>query len=285
MEILIISGLSGGGKSQTASFLEDMGVFVVDNLPAPMILKFAEFCATVNGRYERVALVSDVRTGGSFDELFAALDALQTIGISSKLLFLEATPQAIIKRYKETRRRHPLLDDTNTLAQAVNQEIELLSTMRQRADYIIDTTDLATAKLRSQLGRLLNSEDRPTPMEVQVVSFGFKHGLPLEADLVFDVRFLPNPFYIDELRHQTGKDAPVYEYVMKFPQSQDYLEQLKSLMTFSLPWYVAEGKSSLVIAIGCTGGHHRSVSMCRALGDFISQQGYDARQIHRDINK
>ncbi|WP_409968113.1 RNase adapter RapZ [Bengtsoniella intestinalis] len=285
MEILIISGLSGGGKSQTASFLEDMGVFVVDNLPAAMILKFAEFCATGSSRYQRVALVCDVRTGESFEELFAVLNVLSSSGVSCKLLFLEATPRAIIKRYKETRRRHPLANETTTLEQAVNQEIDLMSTMRQRADYIIDTTDLATAKLRAQLGRLFVGEDEGANMEVQVVSFGFKHGIPLEADLVFDVRFLPNPFYIDDLRHKTGLDAEVYDYVMSFPQSTDYVAHLKSLLGFSLPWYVAEGKSSLVIAIGCTGGHHRSVSLTRAVAEFVEQTGFSVSQIHRDIMK
>lgn len=283
MDILIISGLSGGGKSKTASFLEDMGFYVVDNMPAVMILKFAEFCAGGSGRYERVALVYDVRTADSFDELFSVLDTLKRTQSSCQMLFLEATTQAIIKRYKESRRRHPLAVDGTSLEEAVRQEVALMKEVKQRSDFVINTTDLPTTTLRNKLTHLFDKHEEKGKMQVQVVSFGFKNGIPLEADLVFDVRFMPNPFYIEELRPKTGLDHEVYDYVMKFQQTQDYLVQLKSLLAFSLPLHAEEGKLSLVIAIGCTGGHHRSVSVSRAIGEFVSQAGYEVSMIHRDI--
>ena len=264
MEILIISGLSGAGKSKAASFLEDMGFYIVDNMPAAMILKFAEFCAGGNGRYDRVALVYDVRTADSFNELFDVLDKLKAMDGVCRMLFLEAAPDVIIKRYKETRRRHPL---------------------RDQADFVIDTSRLSTAQLRGELLRLFDTQGERGGMTVSVTSFGFKYGLPMEADLVFDVRFMPNPFYIEELRHQTGLDQPVADYVFSFQQTKDYLKRLEDLLAFSLPLYAEEGKTSLVIAVGCTGGHHRSVAVTHALTEFIRQQGYQVTENHRDMSR
>ncbi|WP_298022702.1 RNase adapter RapZ [uncultured Dysosmobacter sp.] len=285
MEILIISGLSGGGKSKTASFLEDMGFYIVDNMPAAMILKFAEFCAGGNGRYDRVALVYDVRTASSFTELFEVLDKLKAMEGVCRMLFLEASPESIIKRYKETRRRHPLRAGTDSLEAAVRQEREMMQPVRDRADFVIDTTRLSTAQLRGELLRLFGDAEERGGMSVNVTSFGFKYGLPLEADLVFDVRFMPNPFYIEELRHQTGLDQAVSDYVFSFQQTQDYLKRLKDLLAFSLPLYAEEGKTGLVIAVGCTGGHHRSVAVTHALAEFIRQQGYPVTENHRDMNR
>ena len=196
MEILIISGLSGGGKSKAASFLEDMGFYIVDNMPAAMILKFAEFCAGGGGRYDRVALVYDVRTATSFTELFDVLDQLKTMECECRMLFLEASPEVVIQRYKETRRRHPLLGRTDSLEEAVRQERVLMEPLKARADVVIDTSHTSTAQLRARLLHEFGSETEQGSMAVQVVSFGFKYGLPMEADLVFDVRFMPNPFYI-----------------------------------------------------------------------------------------
>ena len=274
MEILIISGLSGGGKSKAASFLEDSGFYIVDNMPAAMILKFAEFCAGGGGRYARVALVYDVRTAESFSELFDVLDKLKGMEGVCRMLFLEASPAAIIKRYKETRRRHPL-----------EKERELMLPVKQRADFIIDTTRLSTAKLRSELLRIFNGEEEQAGMTVSVTSFGFKHGLPLEADLVLDVRFMPNPFYIEELRHQTGLDKPVSDYVFSFQQTRDFLLKVEDLLRFTLPLYAEEGKTGLVVAVGCTGGHHRSVAIAHALTEFIREQGYQAAEHHRDMER
>ena len=286
MEILIISGLSGAGKSKAASFLEDMGFYIVDNMPAARILKFAEFCAAGNGRYDRVALVYDVRTASSFTELFTVLDQLKTMDGACRMLFLEASPETIIKRYKETRRRHPLMKQADSLEKAVLEEKDMMAPLRQRADYIIDTTHLSTAQLRGELLRNFGSgAAEKEGMTVSVTSFGFKHGLPMEADLVFDVRFMPNPYYIQELREKTGLDRAVSDYVFSFQQTHDYMAKLRDLLAFTLPLYAEEGKTELVIAIGCTGGHHRSVAVTHALAADIRDLGYRVRENHRDMNR
>ena len=284
MEILIISGLSGGGKSKTASFLEDMGFYIVDNMPAAMILKFAEFCTGVSGRYDRVALVYDVRTASSFTELFDVLDKLKSI-CTCHMLFLDAAPETIIKRYKETRRRHPLRPESDSLEEAVRREREMLAPVKARADYVIDTSLISTAQLRGELLRMFGREGEQGAMSVNVTSFGFKYGLPLEADLVLDVRFMPNPFYIEELRSKTGLDGAVSDYVFSFRQTQDFMQRLEDLLTFTLPLYAEEGKTSLTIAVGCTGGHHRSVAVTHALTDFIRRQGYSVTENHRDMSR
>ena len=211
MEILIISGLSGAGKSKAASFLEDMGFYIVDNMPAAMILKFAEFCAGGSGRYDRVALVYDVRTANSFDELFDVLDKLKAMDGVCRMLFLEASPETIIKRYKETRRRHPLCSDSVSLEAAVRREREVMAPVRAQADFVIDTSRLSTAQLRGELLRLFDTQGERGGMTVSVTSFGFKYGLPMDADLVFDVRFMPHPLYIEDLRDKTGMDHEVYD--------------------------------------------------------------------------
>ena len=286
MEILIISGLSGAGKSRAASFLEDMGFYIVDNMPAAMILKFAEFCAGGSQRYDKVALVYDVRTANSPTELFDVLDALKHSGGECSLLFLEAEPETIIKRYKETRRRHPLMKQADSLEKAVLEEKDMMAPLRQRADYIIDTTHLSTAQLRGELLRNFGSgAAEKEGMTVSVTSFGFKHGLPMEADLVFDVRFMPNPYYIQELREKTGLDRAVSDYVFSFQQTHDYMAKLRDLLAFTLPLYAEEGKTELVIAIGCTGGHHRSVAVTHALAADIRDLGYRVRENHRDMNR
>ncbi len=312
MEILIISGLSGGGKSKTASFLEDMGFYIVDNMPAAMILKFAEFCAAGSSRYQRVALVYDVRTASSFTELFDVLDTLKSMDGQCRMLFLEASPETIIrrykatrgrrplndrklyveaspetiiKRYKETRRRHPLSDGTMSLEAAVEKERELLAPVRERADFVIDTSKTSTAQLRMELLRIFEGKDEKGGLSVTVASFGFKYGLPLEADLVFDVRFMPNPFYIDELRHQTGLDDAVRDYVFSFPQTGSFMKRLEDLLALTLPLYAEEGKTGLFIGVGCTGGHHRSVAVAHALTEFIRAQGYSVQETHRDMSR
>ncbi len=285
MELIVISGLSGAGKSKVASFLEDMGFYVVDNMPSPLLPKFAELSMAAPGRYERVALVTDIRGGQTFDGLFEALDALHAMGCEHKILFVEAGTETIIKRYKETRRIHPLAERMLSLDAAVEQERTVLAPVRQRADYVIDTTVLSTAKLRGVLLRLFGRDsDRPA-MSVSVVSFGFKYGIPMEADLVLDVRFLPNPYYIAELRHQTGLDDGVYSFVFGYQQTRDFMGHLEQLMGFLLPQYAEEGKTVLVIGVGCTGGRHRSVAVTRALAEFIRQKGYSATENHRDMTR
>ena len=284
MEILIISGLSGGGKSKAASFLEDVGFYIVDNMPAAMILKFAEFCAAGNGRYDRVALVYDVRTEDSFTELFQVLDQLKKKVSTCRMLFLEAAPDVILHRYKETRRRHPLSDQVQSLEEAVRTERELMQPVKERADFVVDTTHTSTAQLRAQLLSYFGTESEMGKMQVNVTSFGFKHGLPLEADLVFDVRFMPNPFYIENLRPQTGLDRDVADYVFSFQQARDFVKHLEDLLAFSLPLYAEEGKTNLVISVGCTGGHHRSVAVTHALAEFVRQLGYPVTESHRDMS-
>lgn len=285
MELILISGLSGAGKSKVASFLEDMGFYVVDNMPAPLLPKFAELCMAAPGRYDRVALVTDIRGGHRFEGLFSALDALHALGCSYKILFVEASTGTIIKRYKETRRIHPLAGSFPTLDEAVRQERAMLAPVRQRADYVVDTSALSTGRLRGELLRIFGGGEATPAMSVNVISFGFKYGIPIEADLVLDVRFLPNPFYIAELRPQTGLDDGVYNFVFGYQQTQDFMGHLEGLMGFLLPQYVEEGKTMLVVAVGCTGGRHRSVAVTRALAEFIRRKGFPAAEIHRDMTR
>ena len=285
MDFIIISGLSGAGKSKTASFLEDIGFYVVDNMPAPLIPKFAELCMANPSRYDRVALVTDIRGGQTFDGLFSALDALQKMGCEYKILFVEASVEAIIKRYKETRRSHPLASSAHSLDEAVRLERTVLSPVRQRAEYIIDTSALSTAKLRGEVLRLFGHGGDTPEMSVSVISFGFKYGIPIEADLVFDVRFLPNPYYIAELRHQTGLDAPVRDYVMQSKETEGFKSRFTDMIDYMLPLYIREGKSQLVISVGCTGGHHRSVALAQYMYDHLVEKGIRASVTHRDIAK
>lgn len=286
MEFVIISGLSGAGKSRAASFMEDMGFFCVDNLPVPLMQKFAELGMSTSGtgEYERVALVTDVRAGGNFDGLFRALDELEAMKCPYQILFMDAADDVIIKRYKESRRSHPLEDENLTLEGAIAQERGLLDGLRRRAHHIIDTSDLPTAKLRDELHRLfLSGRETRENMRVSITSFGFKHGIPRAADLVFDVRFLPNPHYVPELRPLTGLDDGVREYVFQGGQAEVFLAKLTDMLDYLLPCYVQEGKTALVVAIGCTGGHHRSVAITRHLAEHVREQGYVVTENHRDI--
>lgn len=285
MEFIIISGLSGAGKSKTASFMEDMGFYCVDNLPVSLIPKFAELCMAGTGNYDKVALVTDIRGGQTFDGLFQALKSLRAMHCEYKILFVEASEETIIKRYKETRRNHPLARADQSLLEAVRQERTALKRVRRLAEYIIDTTTLSTAKLRGEILRIFGAGQESEAMSVSVISFGFKYGIPIEADLVFDVRFLPNPYYIAELRDQTGLNAGVQDFLNGYQQTRDFREKLEGLIGFLLPCYVEEGKTALVIAIGCTGGKHRSVAVTRDLAEFIRKRGYQAAENHRDMTR
>ena len=285
MEILIISGLSGSGKSRAATYLEDIGYYIVDNLPAEMMVKFADFCAASSGRYDRVALVYDVRAAEPFDLLIDTLERLKTTGVNCRMLFLEASTKTIINRYKETRRVHPLSGKGYNIEQAVQVEREMMWPIRDHADFIVDTTSFSTAKLRSELLNLFGDQSDRTGLSVNVLSFGFKHGIPIEADLVFDVRFMPNPYYVAELKEKTGLDAHVRDFVLGFQQTRSFLEKLQEMLTFLLPLYAEEGKTVLVIAIGCTGGHHRSVAVAHEVADYIMKAGYPVTENHRDISR
>ena len=286
MEFLIVSGLSGAGKSTVMSILEDSGFFCVDNLPPVLIPKFAEMCMGGSGNYEHVAMVCDIRGGVTFDPLFAALDVLKEMKFEYKIVFVDAETKTIIKRYKETRRSHPLMSDGKSLTEAVDMERKAMEPVRAQADYIITTTDLPTKKLRYEVLNLFRpNEKKIRDLSISVLSFGFKYGVPLEADLVFDVRFLPNPFYVEALRPQNGLDAPVRDYVFACPQTTEFMDHLKGMIAFLLPQFVEEGKTALVIAVGCTGGHHRSVAVTHALAEYIREIGYEAGENHRDMTR
>lgn len=285
MEFLIISGLSGAGKSRAADMLEDLDYYCVDNMPIVLIPKFAQLCMAANDRYDRVALVTDIRERASFEELFSVLDGLWELNCDYRILFMEAEPAVIVKRYKETRRRHPLATRGITVEQAIDNEIKLLTPMRERADYIINTSNTTLGELQGEIYRLFVGEDAKQKLMVNVMSFGYKYGIPIESDLVFDVRFLPNPFYVVELREMCGLDEPVREFVFRSPETKEFVAKLEDLIKFLLPRYVEEGKLSLTVSIGCTGGRHRSVAVARALSDYISDIGYLSQNINRDIGK
>ena len=283
MDFFIISGMSGAGKSRAASVLEDMGFYCVDNMPPELIPKFAEMCIAANSRFSHVALVTDIRAGLDFTALFDALDSVKSLDCNYKILYFEASTDVIIKRYKETRRRHPLFVEGTTIEQIIQKESEMLAGVRARADYIIDTSSLTAAALRERLIHFFEDNSlRDQPMIINVSSFGFKYGIPADADLVFDVRFLPNPYYDISLRSKTGLEPDVYNYVMKWQQTTDFLTHLYKLIDFLIPQYIEEGKTSLNIAIGCTGGKHRSVALTEKLGSYISSRGYKTVNLHRD---
>ena len=285
MKFLIVSGMSGAGKSKAASILEDFGFYCVDNMPVALIPNFAEICIANQGKYEKVALVTDVRGGLTFDGLFKALDELDQMGCEYSIVFVEAATAEIIRRFKETRRMHPLSKDGTLLLDAVERERTLLAPIRNRAAVIVDTTGMNLASLRGLLIRKFAGNLRDRSMSVNVISFGFKFGLPLDADLVFDVRFLPNPYYIADLKEKTGLEPAVKDFIFSYQQSRDYVEKVQDLLGYSLPLYMEEGKNNIVIAVGCTGGRHRSVAVAKALGDFVAKKGYATVVSHRDMGR
>ncbi len=286
MKFLIISGMSGAGKSRAAAILEDMDFYCVDNMPVVLIPKFTELCLATRGRYERVALVTDVRGRESFDDLFKALDEMSRLGCDYEILFMEASLDVLVKRYKETRRRHPLSQDSKDIEEAVEKERKLIASIRERADYIIDTTEMLTGRLQRELLLLFGDYDgEKSLISVNVVSFGYKFGIPIDADLVFDVRFLPNPYYVESLKMLCGLDKPVFDYVMNDAGSKQFMQKLCELVDYLMPRYIDEGKRTLVIGVGCTGGRHRSVAVAKALADHLDSVGYRAANINRDMDK
>ena len=285
MEFLIITGLSGAGKSRAADVLEDLDYYCVDNMPVALIPRFAEFCAATQGRYEKVALVTDVREKDGFGELLSTLDELRRSDITCRILYMDADVSTLIRRYKESRRPHPLAVPGGTVEDAIRREIELLAPVKERADFVVNTKGLTLGRLQNRLFELLCGGERKRAIDVTVMSFGYKHGLPAEADLVFDARFLPNPFYVDELREKSGLDLPVKEYVFSFQQTRTFMEKLEEMLEFLLPLYIEEGKLSLTVAIGCTGGRHRSVAIAAALHDHLVAKGVPSINVNRDIDK
>ena len=285
MDFVIVTGMSGAGKSRAVDALEDIGFYCIDNMPPKLISKFAEICLQSDGKISRVAIVTDVRGGELFQGLFDELDHLKDQEFSYKLMFLDASDAVLMRRYKETRRRHPLLDVVHgSIENALKSERLLLKPARERADYIIDTTHLSAAQLKERISNIF-LDNVMTGMLINCTSFGFKYGPATEADLVFDVRCLSNPFYVDELKKQTGLDQPVRDYVMKWPQSIELLNKIVDLVDFLIPYYLDEGKSQLVIAFGCTGGKHRSVTFAEYLYKHLSDKGHKVTVNHRDILK
>ena len=259
MEFLIITGLSGAGKSRAADVLEDLDYYCVDNMPIALMPRFAELCIATAGRYEKVALVTDVREKDGFGQLLETIDQLKERGCNCRILYMDADVRTLIRRYKESRRPHPLASHGSPVEAAVYKEIELFS--------------------------LFAGEGAKREIDVTVMSFGYKHGLPMDADLVFDVRFLPNPYYVEELRQLSGLDLPVAEFVFKCQQTRSFMEKITDMLDFLLPLYIEEGKLSLTVAIGCTGGHHRSVAIAAALCEHLKAEGVSSVNINRDIDK
>jgi UPF0042 nucleotide-binding protein len=284
LKFVLITGLSGAGKTETVRILEDLGYFCVDNLPPALIPKFAELCIQSEGKINHVALVCDIRGRGFFDHLIEVLEALEATGFSYEILFLEASDETLVRRFKESRRRHPILPEGSVL-DGIQQERQRLQELRGRAHRIIDTSSLTARELRQEVGILFADTKTHKSMAVSVISFGYKHGIPLDADLAIDVRFLPNPHYVESLAPLTGNDEPVQEYVLKWSVTQRFMQKLLDLVEFLLPQYVKEGKQELVIAIGCTGGRHRSVAIANYIADFIRQQGFVVNVEHRGLQQ
>ena len=285
MRFVIVTGMSGGGKRTALKMLEDMGFFCVDNLPIPLLEKFVELIAMPNKEISKVALGLDVRTDQSFSDAENSLEKLKQIGYKYEILFMEASDNVLIKRYKESRRMHPLASyEGGRVEDGIHKERAVLVDMRKRADYVIDTSNLLRRELKVELDRIFLKNEEYNSLMVNVMSFGFKNGIPSDADLVFDVRFLPNPFYIDELKHSTGNDKPVQDYVMSFPEAETFLNKLTGMLLFLIPNYVKEGKYQLVVGIGCTGGKHRSVTLANELYKRLKNKGnYGLTIQHRDV--
>ncbi len=284
LELIVITGLSGAGRTQAMQSLEDQGFFCVDNLPPSFLVKFAELCAQSRGKVSKAAIVCDLRGGEFFSSLSEALCNLQKEGFRLKVLFLDASDETLIRRYKESRRRHPLSPHGRVL-DGIQAERQQLEDLRFRADKIIDTSDLSAQQLRSQVAEFFCKAQGLGQMAVSVISFGFKYGIPMDADLIMDVRFLPNPFYVESLRPLTGEHELVRNYVFGNQMAQDFMEKYLDLLEYMLPNYIGEGKTHLVIGIGCTGGQHRSVAIAERVGDFLRERDYAITVKHRDAIK
>lgn len=284
IQFLIITGLSGAGKSNTMKVFEDLGFFCVDNLPPALVPKFAELCLTSDGRIRRAALAIDVRGGEFFDDLFTSLDHLEETGVEYQILFLDASDEVLVRRFEETRRKHPLAQAGGIL-EGIRAERERLQAVKERSDKIIDTTSLGVHDLRQEIMDTFVGGGREGTLMVGVVSFGYKYGIPLDADLMFDCRFLPNPHYVEALRPLPGDSPEVRRFVLSQPSTQEFMRRLIEMMDFLLPQYLDEGKAHLTVAIGCTGGKHRSVVLADDLGKYLEQRGFKVNLRHRDVRK
>ncbi len=284
-DFVVVTGLSGAGKTQAVHCLEDMGFYCVDNMPPALVPQFAELCAHSSGHVSRVAVVMDIRGGYFFQNLGEVVQALRVLGFRSRLIFLEASEETLLRRFKETRRRHPLATRHRTLLESIRLERKQMEALRANADRVIDTTNTDTKTLKDDIAALFDEKMRTGRMLINVLSFGYKYGVPTDADLVFDVRFLRNPHYVPTLQPLTGADPAIESYVMDDPAAGQYLDKLRDLLAFSLPRYGEEGKSYLTVAVGCTGGRHRSVVFARLLADFLREHSYEVVLEHRDVKR
>lgn len=284
LQFVIITGLSGAGKSEAMRSFEDMGYFCVDNLPPTLVPKFAELCKQSDRKISKVALVIDIRGGDFFNSVFNALEFLEMNGFLYVILFLEASTEALVRRFKETRRRHPLAA-YGEIIEGISAERRMLDGLRGRANEIIDTSNMTAQQLRKRITEIFGDDNAFSRLRVTVLSFGFKYGIPLDADLVFDIRFLPNPHYVDALKALDGNHPDVKDYVLKWPITMRFLDKLYSLLDFVVPEYVKEGRPHLVIAIGCTGGKHRSVTIANEVKGFLQEKGYSVTTQYRDITQ
>jgi len=282
MRFLIVTGMSGGGKTQVTHMLEDLGYYCVDNMPPSLIEPFAEICQNSKSGIEKAAIVVDIRGGELFPEITEALTKLDEKQFPYKIVFIDAANETLIKRYKESRRKHPLAKSGRSI-DGIKRERKMLDDLKKRADYTIETSDMPLRRLKTKILRTFGEQSEEQNFEINVVSFGFKFGIPADCDLVFDVRFLPNPFYEDKLKDKTGLDQAVYNYVMKKKETQVFFMKLVDMVSFLIPQYVEEGRPNLVIGIGCTGGHHRSVTLARALAEKLDPSKYNIVVSHRDI--
>ncbi|GFP74039.1 nucleotide-binding protein [Clostridium zeae] len=285
MRFVIVTGLSGAGKTEATRSLEDLGYFCVDNLPPKLICKFAEACQQSDGKIDKIALVMDIRGGIFFDDLFETLHSLKENELKYEILFLEASDDILVKRFKESRRSHPLAPDGRVI-NGIEEERKKLREIKDRADNIIDTSKYAIRDLREKLNLLYGSgTTTERPLSITVVSFGFKYGIPMDSDLVFDVRFLPNPFYIPELKPFSGNDEPVKKYVLEKVETKEFMSKIEDMLKFLIPNYAKEGKRQLIVSIGCTGGRHRSVAIANAIYETLNNDGFKATIEHRDVNE
>jgi len=284
MRFIVITGISGAGKSLVAQYLEDAGFFCIDNLPPLLIPKISEICSQSYRKMDKIALVIDIRGGELLNDLFPALDALGGEGHTFEILFMEASDKVVIKRYKESRRSHPLAQE-GRLLKGIAEERHVLQKIKDRADYVIETSNLTPKQLKDAITGIIGNDSTFHGLIINIISFGFKYGIPIECDLIFDVRFIPNPFYIESMKKQTGKHENVKEYVHKMPETVEFLDKLNSMLDFLIPNYVKEGKSQLVIGIGCTGGRHRSVVIADALYRNLTEKQHKTVLEHRDIEK
>ena len=282
MDFTILTGMSGSGKTKAAHFFEDMGYFCIDNMPPALLPMLAEMLNTMKDKFRSVALVIDARLGDMINELLDQVSKLRN-EYDVKIIFLDTDDSTLVNRYKETRRDHPLKNPDGLLA-SIREERKMTEKLRAASDFVIDTSDFKGNELRDRLMDIYNISSQNSAFEVKVVSFGFKHGIPADADMVFDLRCFPNPFYVPELKNKTGNDKEVRDYVMSFPSAQKFYEMVKDMILFFIPHFIEEARSSLIIAVGCTGGHHRSVTFANLITALLKENDYNAEAIHRDIN-